>query len=155
MKRELIVATLLLATAALATHTSVNSMPYENPRYGQYVETNSHERSQKFRDAVKRWEYQQAQSPYLLVRSPYGKRPWNQPYGDDAVTSIYNSERNPFFGFQHDKQYVCDGLYDCRKKNVFRDVSPRERAPSHRRKLQPRRTADRTSHLRPPGARPR
>ncbi len=123
MKRIAVVLTLVLASAVTATHTT-HTMPQENPRYGEYVQTHSYKRSAKFTDAVKRFRYQQAQSPYLLVRSPYGTKPWNKPYGDEAIPSLYKPVQNPFYGFDYTRQYVCDSPTSCSKRNVFVGTTP-------------------------------
>ena len=119
-----------LQTTGLSAHSYLS--PYAsasrlnnrhvNPHYANYFDTHSYLRKDRFQRHVETIGYQQHSSPYVLVSSPYGKRPWVRPYGDN-YPSVTRDRWNPFFGFPYFRSYSCHGPYSCHYHNVFPDSS--------------------------------
>ena len=99
-------------------HNSYKSLPNTNPGYEQYFNAHSFMRQDKYQSFHKRVHYQEHVSPYMIVSSPYGKRPWFKPYGD-GNPRITNNAWNPFFGFPYTRAYNCHGATACHYHNIF------------------------------------
>ena len=56
-------------------------VPMQNQYFDSYYD--NHGKNQKYERAYETWRYQQAVSPYIIVQSPYGKKPWAKAYGDN------------------------------------------------------------------------
>lgn len=96
-----------------------STLPRSNPYYGQYVSGHSFLRDTTYKQAIKRFHYQEHSSPYLVVSSPYGKKPWIKPYGDGFPRTLTPQAYNPFFGFQYQRGYNCHSPSACHYHNIF------------------------------------
>ncbi len=120
MKKTIILGLVLLTLASATAAYHLDNIPRKNPRYSNYFDHNEHLREDKFRNAIKRFRYQKAMSPYILVRSPYGKKPWKKPYGDNKPREEkMKPSYNPFYGFSHIKRYHCHNPHRCHYHNQF------------------------------------
>ncbi|MFC1648478.1 hypothetical protein ACFL1B_03380 [Nanoarchaeota archaeon] len=126
MKKTILLLAMLIlsaysASAYYADYSNYQHIPTVNPYYANYYDTYGFTQSQKYRNAVETSYYQQLGAPYILVSSPYGKRPWHKPYGDNYLVQETQEAFNPFYGFPYIRQYHCHGPNACHNHNIFPD----------------------------------
>lgn len=126
--RKLLIPIFLLALMASGTSAYLMHYPGQQPQrinpYDHFFETNSYMRDTHFRRFVETSRYNQFMSPYMIIRSPYGQRPWYKMYGDTHGydTTGVREAYNPFYGHRYVRTYHCHGDgTKCHYHNVFPD----------------------------------